>query len=141
MEREEIEALLPHREPFLMVDRVLEVDPGERAVALKQVRDDEDWCRGHFPGNPVMPGVLQLEAMAQAASILVLRLPDNEGKIGFFLSANNVKFRKPVLPGDTLVIDAEITKMRRNIGQAVCSCSVNGEVVSSAELKFAVMDN
>ena len=78
--------------------------------------------------------------MAQAASVLVLRLPDNEGKIGFFLSADNVKFRKPVYPGDTLFIDAEITKMRRNIGQATARCTVNGEVVSSADMKFAVMD-
>lgn len=86
-----------------------------------------------------MPGVLQLEAMAQTASILIMRLPDNQGKIGYFLSANNVKFRKPVVPGDTLFIDAEITKLRRNIGQATATCSVNGEIVSSAELKFAVM--
>ena len=77
--------------------------------------------------------------MAQTASILIMRLPDNHGKIGYFLSANNVKFRKPVVPGDTLFIDAEITKMRRNIGQAIATCSVNGVVVSSAELRFAVM--
>ena len=88
-----------------------------------------------------MPGVLQLEAMAQAASILIMRMPDNQGKIGYFLSADNVKFRKPVVPGDTLFIDAEITKFRRNIGQAVATCSVNGDVVSSADLKFAVMDS
>ena len=87
-----------------------------------------------------MPGVLQLEAMAQTASILIMRMPDNQGKIGYFLSADSVKFRKPVVPGDTLFIDAEITKLRRNIGQAIATCSVNGEIVSSAELKFAVMD-
>ena len=132
--------ILPHRYPFLLIDRVIDFSTDIKCTAIKNVSMNEEYFQGHFPGNPVMPGVLQLEAMAQAASILVLRLPDNEGKIGFFLSADNVKFRKPVLPGDTLVIDAEITKMRRNIGQAVCSCSVNGEVVSSAELKFAIMD-
>jgi UDP-3-O-[3-hydroxymyristoyl] N-acetylglucosamine deacetylase/3-hydroxyacyl-[acyl-carrier-protein] dehydratase len=88
-----------------------------------------------------MPGVLQLEAMAQAASILIMRMPDNQGKIGYFLSADKVKFRKPVVPGDTLFIDAEILSFRRTIGTAVASCSVNGEVVSSAELKFAVVDS
>jgi len=136
----EIYRILPHRYPFLLIDRVIDFSTDIKCTAIKNVSMNEEFFQGHFPGNPVMPGVLQLEAMAQAASILVLRLPDNEGKIGFFLSANNVKFRKPVIPGDTLVIDAEITKMRRNIGQAVCSCSVAGVVVSSAELKFAIMD-
>ena len=88
-----------------------------------------------------MPGVLQVEAMAQVASILLLRKPENVGKMGYFMSVNNVKWRRPVLPGDTLFIEAELTKARRNIGQAICRCVVNGEVVSTGELKFALIDN
>ena len=118
----------------------LKLPEGEAVLKTEDILTmNEEFFQGHFPGHPIMPGVLQLEAMAQTASILIMRLPDNHGKIGYFLSANNVKFRKPVVPGDTLFIDAEITKMRRNIGQAIATCSVNGVVVSSAELRFAVM--
>ena len=136
----EIMRYLPHRYPFLLLDKVIECVPNERLVALKNVTINEPFFQGHFPEHPVMPGVLQLEAMAQAASVLVLRLPDNEGKIGYFMSADRVKFRRPVFPGDTLQIEAEIVKLKRSVGVAVCQCLVNGEVVSSAELKFAVMD-
>ena len=93
---------------------------------------------GHFPGHPVMPGVLQLEAMAQVASILMLRMPENAGKIGYFMCADEVKFRKPVVPGDTLFIEAEILKNRRNIGQARGRCIVNGDTVSEATLMFSL---
>ena len=112
-----------------------------KCTAIKNLTMNEEFFQGHFPDHPVMPGVLQLEAMAQAASILIMRMPDNQGKIGYFLSADKVKFRKPVVPGDTLFIDAEILSFRRTIGTAVAACSVNGEVVSSAELKFAVVDS
>ena len=132
--------ILPHRYPFLLIDRVTGFSSEMKCTAIKNLTMNEEFFQGHFPGHPVMPGVLQLEAMAQTASILIMRMPDNQGKIGYFLSADAVKFRKPVVPGDTLFIDAEITKFRRNIGQAIATCSVNGEIVSSAELKFAVMD-
>ena len=132
--------ILPHRYPFLLIDRVTGFSSEMKCTAIKNLTMNEEFFQGHFPGHPVMPGVLQLEAMAQTASILIMRMPDNQGKIGYFLSADYVKFRKPVVPGDTLFIDAEITKLRRNIGQAIATCSVNGEIVSSAELKFAVMD-
>lgn len=132
--------ILPHRYPFLLIDRVTGFSSEMKCTAIKNLTMNEEFFQGHFPGHPVMPGVLQLEAMAQTASVLIMRMPDNHGKIGYFLSADAVKFRKPVVPGDTLFIDAEITKLRRNIGQAIATCSVNGEIVSSAELKFAVMD-
>lgn len=132
--------ILPHRYPFLLIDRVTGFSSEMKCTAIKNLTMNEEFFQGHFPGHPVMPGVLQLEAMAQTASILIMRMPDNQGKIGYFLSADAVKFRKPVVPGDTLFIDAEITKLRRNIGQAIATCSVNGKIVSSAELKFAVMD-
>jgi len=140
LDTREIFRILPQRAPFLLIDRVVDFPSEMKCRAVKNVTYNEPYFAGHFPDHPVMPGVLQLEAMAQAASVLVMRLPDNQGKIGYFMSADNVKFRRPVFPGDTLLIDAEIVKMRRSIGIAVCQCLVHGEIVSSAELKFAVMD-
>ncbi len=136
----EVQRILPHRYPFLMVDRIVDMVGDTRCVGLKNVTVNEPFFPGHFPGHPIMPGVLQLEAMAQVSSVLMLRKPENVGKIGYFMSADNVKWRRPVLPGDTLLIDTEILKMRGSIGQTRCRCMVNGEVVSEAELKFALMD-
>lgn len=132
--------ILPHRAPFLLIDRVMDFSSELKCTAVKNITYNEPYFQGHFPHHPVMPGVLQLEAMAQAASVLVMRMPENEGKIGFFMSADNVKFRRPVFPGDTLLIEAEIVKLKRSFGVAVGQCLVNGEVVSSAEMKFALMD-
>lgn len=134
----EVMRILPHRYPFLMVDRVIGFEGENKCTAVKSVTINEPFFQGHFPGHPVMPGVLQLEAMAQVASILMLRIPENAGKIGYFMSADEVKFRKPVVPGDTLVIEAEILKNRRNIGQARARCTVNGEAVSEAMLMFSL---
>jgi UDP-3-O-[3-hydroxymyristoyl] N-acetylglucosamine deacetylase/3-hydroxyacyl-[acyl-carrier-protein] dehydratase len=128
--------LLPHRYPFLMVDRVVSVE-GNKIVAIKNVSMNEPFFQGHFPGHPVMPGVLQLEAMAQVAGILMLR-PDNEGRLAYFMSAEAVKWRKPVMPGDTLVIEVEMMKMRAKIGRAKGVCKVQGEVVSEAEVTFMI---
>jgi UDP-3-O-[3-hydroxymyristoyl] N-acetylglucosamine deacetylase/3-hydroxyacyl-[acyl-carrier-protein] dehydratase len=107
---------------------------------MKNVTINEPFFQGHFPGHPIMPGVLQLEAMAQVASIVLLRMPGNQGKIGYFMSANNVKWRRPVLPGDTLIIETEILKMKRSIATGIGRCIVNGQVVSEAELMFSVVD-
>ncbi|OHE82540.1 MAG: 3-hydroxyacyl-[acyl-carrier-protein] dehydratase FabZ, partial [Verrucomicrobia bacterium RIFCSPLOWO2_12_FULL_64_8] len=132
---------LPHRYPFLMVDKVIEFVSESELVAVKNVSINEPYFAGHFPGNPVMPGVLQLEAMAQAAGILLLRRGTAEGKVTLFLSADKVKFRKAVRPGDQLVINAKLTKIRANkLAGAEVSCSVDGLVVSSAELMFTVVD-
>jgi len=135
----EVMQLLPHRYPFLMVDRIIGVEGTTKCTGMKNVTVNEPFFQGHFPGHPVMPGVLQLEAMAQVASILMVRSEGNAGRIGYFMSADKVKFRKPVFPGDTLIIEAELTKSRGSIGQAVCRCLVNGEVVSEGELKFMLM--
>lgn len=133
---------LPHRYPFLMIDRVIEFIGEEEMVAIKNVTINEPYFQGHFPGEPVMPGVLQIEAMAQAAGILMLRKTSSEGKTAFFMSADKVKFRKAVRPGDQLVINAKLTKNRGNrIGVAECTCTVGGTVVSSGELMFSVMDS
>jgi UDP-3-O-[3-hydroxymyristoyl] N-acetylglucosamine deacetylase / 3-hydroxyacyl-[acyl-carrier-protein] dehydratase len=135
----EVMRILPHRYPFLMVDRVVDFTENS-CTGLKNVSINEPYFQGHFPGHPIMPGVLQLEGMAQVSSILMLRKPENLGKIGYFLSADNVKWRKPVMPGDTLITEATTTKVRGNIGQTSCRCLVNGEVVSEADLKFALFD-
>ncbi len=137
---EEVQSILPHRYPFLMVDRIVGFEGETKCRGIKCVTINEPFFQGHFPGHPIMPGVLQLEAMAQVASVLLLRMPGNQGKIGYFLSADNVKWRKPVLPGDVLVIDTEVLKVKRSIGQAKGRCSVNGVVVSEADLMFSLVD-
>jgi len=133
--------LLPHRYPFLLVDRLLGLDSDMRCTGVKSVTINEPYFQGHFPGHPIMPGVLQLESMAQVGSILLLRQPGNAGKIGFFMSADAVKFRKPVVPGDTLFIDVEVTQRKRMILKCKGRCTVNGEVVSEAELMFGLVDS
>ncbi len=132
---------LPHRYPFVMVDRVVEFIGQEELVAIKNVTINEPYFVGHFPTEPVMPGVLQIEAMAQAAGILMLRKVGAESKRAFFMSCDKVKFRKAVRPGDQLVINAKLTKSRGNkIGVAECNCTVDGMLVSSAELMFTILD-
>jgi UDP-3-O-[3-hydroxymyristoyl] N-acetylglucosamine deacetylase / 3-hydroxyacyl-[acyl-carrier-protein] dehydratase len=131
--------MLPHRYPFLMVDRVAKLE-GSHIVAVKNVSINEPFFQGHFPGHPVMPGVLQLEAMAQAAGIVMLKSAENVGKIAYFMSAEDVKWRKPVLPGDVLVIEVELTKSRGKIGKAKGQCKVRGEVVSEAGVTFMLAD-
>jgi len=135
----EILKILPHRHPFLMVDRVVKFEGENKCVGVKNVTINEPFFPGHFPDHPVMPGVLQVEAMAQVGSILMLRRPENQGMLGYFMSADKVKFRKPVVPGDVLFIEAEILKIRGTIGQTYCRCLVNDAVVSEGELKFALI--
>lgn len=131
---------LPHRYPFLMVDRIIEFQGDTKAIGVKAVSINEPYFQGHFPGHPVMPGVLQLEAMAQVASIVMMLKTENSGKIGYFMSADEVKFRKPVMPGDTLFIECELTSAKKRLGKASCRCLVNGEVVSEGQLLFGLVD-
>jgi len=131
--------LLPHRYPFLMVDRIAKVD-GNHVIGIKNVTINESYFQGHFPGHPVMPGVLQLEAMAQVAGILMLKNAENAGKMAYFMAAEDVKWRKPVHPGDVLVIDVELTKVRGKIGKAKGVCKVGGEVVSEAAVTFMLFE-
>ena len=139
MDVNEVMQVLPHRYPFLMVDRIVKFEGENKCTGVKSVTINEPFFQGHFPGHPVMPGVLQVEAMAQLASIVMLRKPENQGKIGYFMSADKVKFRKPVFPGDTLFIEGEVLKIRGSIGMASCRCFVNDKCVSEGELKFALM--
>ncbi|NBB77866.1 MAG: bifunctional UDP-3-O-[3-hydroxymyristoyl] N-acetylglucosamine deacetylase/3-hydroxyacyl-ACP dehydratase [Verrucomicrobia bacterium] len=134
--------ILPHRYPFVMIDRVVEVVGDDELIALKNVTINEPYFQGHYPGRPVMPGVLQVEAMAQAAGVLLLRkLPVEENKIAFFMSVDKVKFRQAVEPGDTIEIRVKLTKIRGNkIASATGECKVGGKVVSSAELMFMLAE-
>ncbi|HXJ71692.1 MAG TPA: bifunctional UDP-3-O-[3-hydroxymyristoyl] N-acetylglucosamine deacetylase/3-hydroxyacyl-ACP dehydratase [Candidatus Dormibacteraeota bacterium] len=131
--------ILPHRYPFLMVDKVTRID-GNKITAMKNVTANEPYFLGHFPNYPIMPGVLQLEAIAQVAGILMLRQAENFGKLAYFMSAESVKWRKPVRPGDTVVIDVELTKSRGKIGKAKGTCLVGNEPVSEAEVTFMLID-
>jgi UDP-3-O-[3-hydroxymyristoyl] N-acetylglucosamine deacetylase/3-hydroxyacyl-[acyl-carrier-protein] dehydratase len=133
--------ILPHRYPFLMVDRILSFEGETKCLGIKSVTINEPFFEGHFPGHPVMPGVLQVEAMAQVASVLMMRISKSASRVGYFMSADGVKFRKPVFPGDTLFIHAELTKSRGNkLAKAMCRCVVNDAVVSEGELMFTFLD-
>ena len=133
--------VLPHRFPFLLVDRILKIDlEKDKVVGLKNVTMNEPFFQGHFPKMPIMPGVLQVEAMAQVASILMLYKGDNAGKLGLFLSIDKVKFRRPVVPGDQLVIEVEMLKSRGNICRAKGQVKVGDELASEAEMMFSVLD-
>jgi len=128
--------ILPQAFPFVMIDRVVDFSKEDELVAIKNVTINEPFFQGHYPGNPVMPGVLQLEAMAQAAGIIMLKRISSEGKVAFFMTADNVKFRRPVRPGDTLTITVKITRIKGPVSAAHGECSVDGKAVSSADLLF-----
>jgi UDP-3-O-[3-hydroxymyristoyl] N-acetylglucosamine deacetylase/3-hydroxyacyl-[acyl-carrier-protein] dehydratase len=132
---EQVMQILPHRYPFLFLDGVSKID-GNKITTFKNVTINEPYFQGHFPGHPIMPGVLQLEAIAQTAGILMLRQAENAGQIAYFMAAENVKWRKPVLPGDILVIEVEMTKTRGKLGKAKGVCKVDDEIVSEAEVTF-----
>jgi len=131
--------ILPHRYPFLMVDKITKIQ-GTTIVGVKNVTANEPYFQGHFPNHPIMPGVLQLEAIAQVAGVMMLRQAENFGKLAYFMSADSVRWRKPVRPGDVLVIAVELIKSRGKIGKARGVCSVDGETVSEAEVTFMLFD-
>jgi UDP-3-O-[3-hydroxymyristoyl] N-acetylglucosamine deacetylase/3-hydroxyacyl-[acyl-carrier-protein] dehydratase len=141
IEADELMKILPHRYPFLMVDRIIAFEGDTKITGVKAVTINESFFQGHFPGHPVMPGVLQVEAMAQVASVLLFKLTKSASKVGYFMSADGVKFRKPVFPGDTIFIHAELTKSRGNrLAKMKCHCVVNDKVTSEGELMFTLVD-
>ena len=147
LDREQIQALLPHRPPFLLVDDVVELEPGRRCVARRTLRDDDFWFAGHFPGNPVMPGVLIVEALAQTATLAAASAPAPQGegapagaKIGLFAGIDKVRFKRVVRPGDTLRLEAEMLAMHGPVGKCKVLASVDGQMACRGELMFAVVD-
>lgn len=136
---EQIRALLPHRFPMLLVDRVLELIPGERVIGLKNVTINEPFFTGHFPGQAIMPGVLILESMAQVAGLILVSVPEHQGKLAYIGSVKNARFRKPVVPGDTLITEAILGKVRGNMCEVRMTATVEGEVVAKCEMMFALM--
>lgn len=133
-------AIIPHRYPMLLVDRMVELEPGRRGVGIKQVTSNEWFFPGHFPGQPIMPGVLQIEACAQVGAVVMLSVPENRGKVPMFAGLDGVRFRRPVVPGDTLRLEVEITRVRGAIGRARARALVDGEVTVEAEAVFALVD-
>jgi 3-hydroxyacyl-[acyl-carrier-protein] dehydratase len=138
LDRAQIESILPHREPFLFLDEVVELEPGSQVVARKRVREDEWYLRGHFPGRPIMPGVLIVEAMAQAGAVAVLSEEENRGRLALFAGIDDVRFKRIVEPGDELELRCELERVRGPVGKGKATARVDGELAARGTLTFAV---
>ena len=136
----EIQQIIPHRYPFLLVDKILEVEAGKKAIGIKNVTINEPFFQGHFPGNPIMPGVLMVEALAQVGAVAMMSLEENKGKLGVFAGIDEVRFKRQVVPGDTLRMEVEMITLRRNIGKAQATAYVGDEVACKGILTFALID-
>ena len=136
---DQIKELIPHRYPFLLVDKVIELEEGKRAVGIKNVTVNEPFFQGHFPNYPIMPGVLIVEAMAQVGCVAMMSMDENKGKLGVFAGIDKVRFKKEVRPGDTLTMEVEMLSVRRNIGKATAKAFVGEELACTGELVFALV--
>lgn len=137
---QQIQEIIAHRYPFLLIDRIEEMEAGKRAVGIKNVTMNEPHFTGHFPGYPVMPGVLIVEALAQVGAVAMLSLEENRGKLGFFAGIDSFRFRQQVVPGDTLRLEVEITRLKGSIGKGKATAKVEDKVVAEGELMFALSD-
>ncbi|MED1202940.1 3-hydroxyacyl-ACP dehydratase FabZ [Heyndrickxia acidicola] len=135
---DQIKEIIPHRDPFLLIDEILEVEEGTKAVGIKNVTGDEDFFRGHFPGYPVMPGVLIVEALAQVGAVAMLIKEENRGKLAFFAGIDKCRFKRQVKPGDQLHLEVEIVRIKGPIGKGKGIAKVNGEIACEAEITFAL---
>ena len=138
MNKEQIMEIIPHRDPFLLIDEINEMEIGKRVVATKYIKEEDFWFKGHFPGFPVTPGVLLIEMLAQAGAVAMLSIPENKGKIGLFAGIDGAKFKRQVVPGDTLLLEVEIIKVRGPIGVGKAVATVDGQKAVSAEITFAI---
>lgn len=138
MNKEQIKLIIPHRDPFLLIDEIVELEPGKKVVAKKRVKEDEFWIKGHFPNQPVQPGVLTIEMLAQAGAVCILSVPENKGKIAFFGGIDKARFKKQVLPGDVVTLSVEIIKIKGLIGVGKAIATVDGKKAVSAQIMFAL---
>ncbi len=136
----DIQKLIPHRYPFFLVDKILELEPGQKAVGLKNVTANEPFFQGHFPGNPLMPGVLIVEAMAQVGAVALMSLEENKGKLAVFAGIDHIRFKKQVVPGDTLRMEVAIESMRRGIGKGSATAYVGDKVACKGTIMFGIVD-
>lgn len=136
---EAIKEILPHRYPFLLVDRITELVPGKRVVGLKNITVNEPFFQGHFPQRAIMPGVLIIEVMAQIGGVMILSVEEHRGKLAYIGTVDNAKFRRPVVPGDTLEVEVELLRLRGNMGKVKCVARVGGEDAAEAEIMFALV--
>ncbi len=136
---EAIKAILPHRYPFLLIDRVIELTPGKHAVARKAVTVNEPFFQGHFPVRAIMPGVLVIESLAQTGGVMMLSLPENKGKLAYIVGINDARFRRPIVPGDVIECETTLTRARGDMGKVACVARVDGQVAAEAELTFAMV--
>jgi 3-hydroxyacyl-[acyl-carrier-protein] dehydratase len=137
----DIQNIIPHRYPFLLVDKITEIEYGKKAVGIKNVTVNEPFFQGHFPGNPIMPGVLIVEAMAQVGAVSILGMEQNKGKLAVFTGIDSLRFRRQVVPGDTLRMEIEMLAFKRGIGKAKAEAFVGDELAASGELMFAIIEN
>jgi 3-hydroxyacyl-[acyl-carrier-protein] dehydratase len=140
LDAQQIQAIIPHRYPFLLVDRIIEIEYGVRAIGIKNVSMGEPFFQGHFPDYPVMPGVLIVEALAQVGAVALLGTDEHKGKMAFFAGIDGVRFKRQVRPGDTLRLEVELGKMRRGVGSGTAVATVDGQLAVRGELMFAVAD-
>lgn len=140
LNREQIKDIIPHRDQMLLVDEILEIEPGKRCVGILRIRDDMFWVSGHYPGNPIFPGVLQVEALAQTGAVALLTVPEFSNKVPLFAGINGTRFKRTVRPGDTLRTEVEIIKMRGPIGRGAAKAYVGDELACEAELTFALVE-
>ena len=140
LNNKEIQSIIPHRYPFLLVDKIIDIEYGKKAVGIKNITANEPFFQGHFPENPIMPGVLIVEAMAQVGAVSILGMEENKDKLAVFTGIDRMRFKKQVVPGDTLRMEVEMIAMKRGIGKAKATAYVDGALAASGELMFAVLE-
>lgn len=141
LENKEIQKMIPHRYPFLLVDRIIEIEEGKKAVGIKNVTANEPFFQGHFPENPIMPGVLMVEALAQVGAVCVLSQQEYQGKLAVFAGVDKLRFKKQVIPGDQLRMEVELISIKRGIGKAKAVATVENQIAVKGEIMFAIVEN